>query len=57
MFQVFNSSADFYVPFYISRYSYAIVTLVVFGAALPAQALAMRRVGRINLAEATKTIT
>jgi putative ABC transport system permease protein len=57
LFQVFNTSADFYLPFYISPHSYAVVTLVIFGAALPAQTLAMRRVGRISLAEATKIIT
>jgi putative ABC transport system permease protein len=57
LFQVFNTSADLYVPFYISRQSYVIVTLVIFGAALPAQALALRRISRLNLAEATKIIT
>jgi putative ABC transport system permease protein len=56
-FQVFSSTADFYMPFYISPLSYAIVTLLVFGTALLSQLPAVRRVNRMDLAEATKVTT
>jgi ABC-type antimicrobial peptide transport system permease subunit len=56
-FQVFNASMDFYMPFYISRQSYGIVTLLIFGTALLSQVPAMRRVSRMDLAEATKVMT
>ncbi len=56
-FQVFNSSADFNMPYYISLQSYIIVTLLIFATALLSQLPAMRRVNRMNLAEATKVMT
>jgi putative ABC transport system permease protein len=56
-FQVFNSSADFNMPYYISLGSYIIVTLLIFATALLSQLPAMRRVNRMNLAEATKVMT
>ncbi len=56
-FRVFTASADFYLPFYIAPGSYLIVTLLIFGTALLSQLPAMRRVNRMNLAEATKVMT
>ena len=57
LFQVFSASGDFYMPFYIAPASYLIVTLLIFGTALLSQLPAMRRVNRMNLAEATKVMT
>lgn len=57
LFKVFSASADFYMPFYISPQTYIIVTLLIFGTALLSQVPAMRRVNRMNLAEATKVMT
>ena len=57
LFQVFNSSADFYLPFYIAPTSYLIVALLVFATALLSQIPAVRRVSRMSLAEATKVTT
>jgi putative ABC transport system permease protein len=57
LFQVFSASADFYLPFYIAPLTYGIVTLLIFGTALLSQLPAMRRVNRMNLAEATKVMT
>ena len=56
LFQVFSASADFYMPFYIAPLTYGIVTLLIFGTALLSQIPAMRRVNRIDLAEATKIV-
>ena len=57
LFQVFNQSGDFYIPFYIAPQSYIIVTLLIFGTALLSQIPAMRKVNRMDLAEATKVMT
>jgi putative ABC transport system permease protein len=57
LFQVFSASADFYLPFYIAPLTYGIVTLLIFGTALLSQIPAMRRVNRMDLAEATKVMT
>jgi putative ABC transport system permease protein len=57
LFQVFTAGAEFYLPFYISPLTYGIVTLLIFGTALLSQIPAMRRVNRMNLAEATKVMT
>jgi putative ABC transport system permease protein len=57
LFQVFSASADFYLPFYIAPLTYGIVTLLIFGTALLSQLPALRRVNRMNLAEATKVMT
>ncbi len=56
LFQVFTASADFYLPFYIAPLTYGIVILLVFGTALLSQVPAMRRVNRMDLAEATKVM-
>ena len=56
LFQVFSASADFYLPFYIAPLTYGIVTLLIFGTALLSQIPAMRRVNRMDLAEATKVM-
>jgi ABC-type antimicrobial peptide transport system permease subunit len=56
LFQVFSASADFYLPFYIAPLTYAIVNLLIFGTALLSQLPAMRRVNRMDLAEATKVV-
>jgi putative ABC transport system permease protein len=56
LFQVFSASADFYLPFYIAPLTYGIVILLIFGAALLSQVPAMRRVNRMDLAEATKVM-
>ena len=56
LFQVFSASADFYLPFYIAPLTYGIVTLLIFGTALLSQIPAMRRVNRMDLAEATKVV-
>jgi putative ABC transport system permease protein len=56
LFQVFSSSADFYLPFYIAPLTYGIVILLIFGTALLSQLPAMRRVNRMDLAEATKVM-
>ncbi len=57
LFQVFNQSGDFYIPFYIAPRSYIIVTLLIFGTALLSQIPAMHKVNRMDLAEATKVMT
>ncbi len=57
LFQVFNQSGDFYIPFYIAPQSYIIVTLLIFGTALLSQIPAMHKVNRMDLAEATKVMT
>ena len=57
LFQLFSASADFYMPFYISPQSYVLVTMLIFGTALLSQVPALRRVNRMNLAEATKVTT
>jgi putative ABC transport system permease protein len=57
LFQVFTAGAEFYLPFYIAPLTYIIVTLLIFGTALLSQIPAMRRVNRMNLAEATKVMT
>ena len=56
LFQVFSASADFYLPFYIAPLTYGIVVLLIFGTALLSQVPAMRRVNRMDLAEATKVM-
>ncbi|HFD39888.1 MAG TPA: ABC transporter permease, partial [Anaerolineae bacterium] len=56
-FQLFAATGDFYMPFYIAPASYLIVSLLIFGTALISQIPAMRRVNRLNLAEATKVMT
>jgi putative ABC transport system permease protein len=56
LFQVFSSSSDFYLPFYIAPLTYGIVILLIFGTALLSQVPAMRRVNRMDLAEATKVM-
>jgi putative ABC transport system permease protein len=57
LFQVFSSSADFFLPFYIAPLTYVIVTLLIFGTSLLSQLPAIRRVNRMDLAEATKVMT
>ncbi|MFN2187517.1 MAG: ABC transporter permease [Candidatus Promineifilaceae bacterium] len=57
LFQLFTASGEFYMPFYIAPWSYLLVTLLIFGTALLAQLPAIRRVNRIDLAEATKVMT
>ncbi len=57
MFLVFNKSGDFYFPFYIAPHSYALVLLLIFGTALIAQIPAVRKINRMDLAEATKVMT
>jgi putative ABC transport system permease protein len=56
LFQVFSASADFYLPFYIAPLTYGIVVLLIFGTTLLSQFPAMRRVNRMDLAEATKVV-
>jgi len=56
LFQLFSASADFYLPFYIAPQSFGIVTLLILGTALLSQLPAMRRVNRMDLAEATKVM-
>jgi len=56
LFQAFGA-AEFYLPFYIAPESYAIVTILICATALLTQLPAMRRIGRMNLAEATKVMT
>ncbi len=56
LFQVFSASADFYLPFYIAPLTYGLVILLIFGTALLSQVPAMRRVNRMDLAEATKVV-
>ncbi len=55
--QLFTATGDFYMPFHIAPASYLIVSLLIFGTALLSQIPAMRRVNRLNLAEATKVMT
>jgi ABC-type antimicrobial peptide transport system permease subunit len=57
LFQVFTASAEFYLPFYIALRTYGIVILLIFGTALLSQLPALRRVNRMDLAEATKVMT
>ncbi len=57
LFQIFSATADFYMPYYISLQSYVFVTLLIFGTAFLSQLPAIRRVNRMNLAEATKVMT
>jgi putative ABC transport system permease protein len=55
LFQIFaDMSVEFYLPFYLSPWTYVIITALVFGTALVAQIPAVRRVNRMDLAEATK---
>jgi putative ABC transport system permease protein len=57
LFQMFSTSGDFYLPFYIAPLSYGIVILLIFGTALLSQLPAMRRANRMDLGEATKVMT
>jgi putative ABC transport system permease protein len=57
LFQVFNSSEEFYLPFHISLQTFAIVAALVLITALLSQIPAVRRVNRMDLAEATKVMT
>ncbi|MFN2224846.1 MAG: ABC transporter permease, partial [Anaerolineae bacterium] len=52
LFQLFSSSADFFLPFYIAPRTYVIVTALIFGTALLSQVPAIRRANRMDLAEA-----
>jgi putative ABC transport system permease protein len=56
LFQVFSSSADFFLPFDIAPLTYVIVTLLIFDTSLLSQLPAMHRVNRMDLAEATKVM-
>jgi putative ABC transport system permease protein len=57
LFGVFTAGADFYMPFYISPRSFLLVTGLIFLTALLSQIPAVRRVNRLELAEATKVMT
>lgn len=58
LFQVFSQmSLEFRLPYYVAPRSYAIVTLLVFTTAMLAQIPAIRRLNRMDLAEATKVLT
>lgn len=57
LFQLFTTSADFYLPFHISPQTYLIVVGLVFVTAWISQGPAVRRVARMDLAEATKVMT
>jgi ABC-type lipoprotein release transport system permease subunit len=57
LFQVFSSSGDFYLPFHIYPQTYLFVTALTFITALLSQMPAVRRVNRMDLAEATKVMT
>ncbi|MEJ2212272.1 MAG: FtsX-like permease family protein [Anaerolineae bacterium] len=57
LFQLFSTSADFFLPFYIAPQTYVIVTALIFGTALLSQVPAIRRANRMDLAEATKVMT
>lgn len=57
LFGIFTASADFYLPMYIAPTSYIIVTGLIFATALLSQIPAIRRVNRMDLAEATKVRT
>ena len=54
LFGLFSASADFFMPFYIAPLSYLLVTILIFGMALLSQIPSMRRINRMNLAEATR---
>ncbi|MCO5187182.1 MAG: ABC transporter permease [Anaerolineae bacterium] len=57
LFGLFSASADFFMPFYIAPLSYLLVTILIFGMALLSQIPSMRRINRMNLAEATKVMS
>jgi putative ABC transport system permease protein len=57
LFQAFGSSDFFSLPFYIAPQTYLIVSALIFATALLSQAPAVRRVNRMDLAEATKVMT
>jgi putative ABC transport system permease protein len=56
LFQVFAETVDFYFPLHIAPTSYLIVTVLIFVTALLSQIPAVRRVNRLDLAEATKVL-
>lgn len=58
LFQVFTEmSGEFYLPFHIAPVTYVIISVLVFGTALLSQVPAVRRVNRLDLAEATKVMS
>jgi putative ABC transport system permease protein len=57
LFQVFGSAASFNLPSYIAPQTYLIVSALIFATALLSQVPAVRRVNRMDLAEATKVMT
>jgi len=56
IFRVWTSSSEVYFPFHLSFSSCVLVTVLILITAFVSQLPAVRRVNRINLAEATKVV-